>query len=338
MDRRLALTGAAVVATAAVMVHLWRRARAAEVEVEALKADSAPLPVMPLLPISSPCTLALCRNLVLRDGDVFVCSYPKSGTTWMQHIVTSLLTRGARPAAGEHISAFAPFFEIDASWDAAKGEPRAGPLGEAAAGGRRVFNTHLRWSQMPKQANSGARYIYVLRDGCDVATSFYHHLSNQDGDGGFEGAFEAFFESWLHGSLPYGRWVDHVKSWLVLRRPGDGGASHVHVAVYEDLLAAPSAELLKLNAFLGLPPLSAAELAALVEATSFRFMQQHEDRFQPQSVQWKNGFHFIREGTAGNHTALMTAEQVQRFRAQVQREFPRDVLRVRPAFVGSSSD
>lgn len=39
---------------------------------------------MPLLPISSTATIEMCRNLELRDSDIFICSYPKSGTTWMQ--------------------------------------------------------------------------------------------------------------------------------------------------------------------------------------------------------------------------------------------------------------
>lgn len=51
-----------------------------------------------LLPITSAATLRCCRTLALRDSDVFVCSYPKSGTTWMQAIVVALLSRGAHPA------------------------------------------------------------------------------------------------------------------------------------------------------------------------------------------------------------------------------------------------
>jgi hypothetical protein len=47
-------------------------------------------------------------------------SYPKSGTTWTQYIVYTLATRGEREL--EHISMYAPFYEIDATWDNDTGE------------------------------------------------------------------------------------------------------------------------------------------------------------------------------------------------------------------------
>ena len=97
-------------------------------------------PPMPLLPITSPETIEKCRSLPLRPSDVFICSYPKSGTTWTQHIVLSLILADHRHQLlqdtdcakdgehqqqehhddvldYEHVSDFAPFFEIDAHWD-----------------------------------------------------------------------------------------------------------------------------------------------------------------------------------------------------------------------------
>jgi hypothetical protein len=41
------------------------------------------LPSMPLLTISSPVTVAACAAFSLRSTDIFICSYPKSGTTWL---------------------------------------------------------------------------------------------------------------------------------------------------------------------------------------------------------------------------------------------------------------
>ena len=85
-------------------------------------------PPMPLLSISSPKTIEKCKSLSLRPSDVFICSYPKSGTTWTQQIVLSLLLVNNRLQKEkgddgnknehediieyDHVSDFAPFYEI----------------------------------------------------------------------------------------------------------------------------------------------------------------------------------------------------------------------------------
>jgi hypothetical protein len=249
----------------------------------------------------------------------------------MQHIVTTLLTRGEHPAHGEHISFFAPFFEIDKSWDAATGQPNPGPLGAAPAGGRRVFNTHLRWSQMPRRAGCGARYIYVVRDGRDAVASFFFHLSNQADSGGFEGTFADFFDGWLCGALPYGTWIDHVKSWLLRKGPAKDSVLVVH---YADLKADLEAQLRRINGFLRLPLLDeAAELPRLAAAVSFAHMKRHMDRFQPRSVAWKPGYEFIRRGESGDGAQLLTPDQHARFKAALEAEFPESILSFKPSYL-----
>ena len=188
--------------------------------------------------------------------------------------------------------------------------------------GHRVFNTHLRWEMMPRSGASKAKYIYVMRDGRDVVTSFYHHLSNQADSGGFEGSFDEFFDGFIDGSIPYGRWVDHVKSWLL--RSGTG-SSNVLVVYYEDLKADFKTQLRRISDFLELP-YSQSKLDELAELMSFDFMKAQKDRFQPVSVGWKKGYEFIRKGAVGDHKNLLTEAHTRRFQACVEEAFPLDVL------------
>eukprot|EP00961_Rhodomonas_salina_P202680 2734445-Rhodomonas_salina.4 len=92
------------------------------------------LGAMPLLPIASPQCVEASSSMIVQDGDVFVCSYPKSGTTWTQNIIATLLAvdqvvwfaTDLEHRAGQgigldeikhHVSEYTPFFDIDAHWD-----------------------------------------------------------------------------------------------------------------------------------------------------------------------------------------------------------------------------
>ena len=69
---------------------------------------------------------------------------------------------------------------------------------------------------MPKDGN--ARFIYLIRDGRDVIVSFYNHLVHQEvEDGGYEGTLDEFVAEWLDGKIAFGKWTDHLKSWLRVR-------------------------------------------------------------------------------------------------------------------------
>ena len=107
------------------------------------------------------------NDFTFRDGDVVIGTWAKSGTTWTQQIVAQLIFAGAEDVPAMDI---APWVDL-----------RILPLDEVmtkldSQTHRRFMKTHL-----PADAlvfSPKAKYLYLGRDGRDVAWSWYNHLSN----------------------------------------------------------------------------------------------------------------------------------------------------------------
>lgn len=134
----------------------------------------------------------------------------------------------------EHVSDFAPFFEIDAHWDPNDDSLAVDVRRNHEKLNQRVFNTHLRWEMLPKQQEQEnnseqseslipdndekeslrpacGKFIYVTRNLTDVCTSFYHHLSNQK-EGTYTEGFDRFAIDWMAGKIPFGSPLHHLLS------------------------------------------------------------------------------------------------------------------------------
>lgn len=284
----------------------------------------------PLLPITLPRTLRAAANMTLDARTLFVCSYPKSGTTWMQFILYTLCTRGKRPL--DHISTYAPFLENDKSWvHEEDGTSRMAPLFEAGHAdiGWRIFNTHLWWETLPQDGD--ARYVYVMRSGKDVAVSFWQHLSHQaPEDGGYEGSWEEFFADWCAGRIAFGLWPDHLKSFLLDH--GDGLASaardpRILVVSYEQMKADISAVARRIVEHCRIE-ITDEELAECIPCFDISYMKQNNALFEPKSVKWVDkgdGFQFVRKGATGDHQTHFSEGQSEMFDEMVRTAFPRGV-------------
>jgi peroxiredoxin len=134
-------------------------------------------------------------KLVPRPDDIFIVTYPRSGTTWMQMILYQLTSDGNMEIP--HIAEHCPWFERSAR-SAEDLEKRKPP---------RIFKSHLSFGDIPK---GPGRYIYVARDGRDVAVSYYNLYRNYNG---YKGTFAEFFEEFMKGKVIYGSWFKHVKGW-----------------------------------------------------------------------------------------------------------------------------
>lgn len=251
-----------------------------------------------------------------RPEDIFISSYPRSGTTWMQHILHVIRSRG--DVSFQHISDVVPWFERPL----ALGRTRAGDFEMLSR--PRVFKSHLPRAWLP----AGARYVYVARDGCDVALSYYHfycsHLS-------YRGDFNTFFERFLVGSLQYGSWFRHVAGWQA-----HASDPAVLIVQYEQLQRDLPRELQRIAAFCQ-QSLGAAECERLSELCQFSFMREHEAKFdharaEPDARAFQPGT-FIRRGRCGDARQALSAAQRFRYQQRLEAVRPSHLELNLPAFL-----
>ena len=284
----------------------------------------------PWLPITSARTLRACAEFPARADDVFICSYPKSGTTWCQNLVARILTRSrgdepAPPESWSHVSEVSPFFEIDPHWDH-ENEPSSLAANVVEnhrrfVRGRRVFNTHLPLALMPRVGKDDdddynknrklPKIVYVARDGRDCAVSFWHHLKSQSvEDGGFSEGWDTFFESWIEGTIAFGSWFDHLNGWR------DASAdANVLVLKYEDMKTDLRGVARAVAAHVDPSrPLCEHELDEIVRACTFEAMKDDIEKYQPISVRWTDEtFSFVNRGVVGSFEDVFSDEQKTRF-------------------------
>lgn len=202
----------------------------------------------------------------LRQDDVVVCSFPKSGTNWVKQIVHVIRLRGD-PALVEKyskvdLSELINLPEAIPDFDFSKVEelkPRA-------------FFSHFPYEFLPK----GARYVYVMRSMPDATASLYRYalgfpdnLPNHD--------VNDMAQLMMDGLLYYGRWESHLASFLAQR-----DNPSVLLVKYEDLKADLAREVDRIAKFMGFD-LNEEELGCVAEFSSFAYMKEHSDLIQGRS-------------------------------------------------------
>jgi peroxiredoxin len=243
-------------------------------------------------PAAAPARSAVAAFVPRRD-DIFVVTYPRSGTTWMQMILYQLTTAGAMDFA--HITTVCPWFERSLA-DGTAYDALPSP---------RVFKSHLPHRKIPR---GPCKYIYVARDGRDVAVSYYHFYTTHVG---FRGTFAEFFERFLSGEVGYGSWFRHVRGWWEHRDD-----PHVLFLRYEELAANLPDCLRRIAAFCDLE-VDPGRWPGILERCSFAFMKRHESQFDPLTAMlYERGFRphsHLRQGQAGGWRVQLSPRQARRF-------------------------
>ena len=231
-----------------------------------------------------------------RPSDIFIVSYPRSGTTWLQMVLYQLTSDGEMNFA--HISQFVPWFERMARSNVRSVYGEDGKR-------RRIFKSHMRFSGSLWSVPKGpCRYIYVIRNGADVAVSYYHFYRTHFR---FRGTFDEFFEKFKQGRVHYGSWFEHVSDWLAQR-----DNPRVLIVRYEELTSDLAGGIRRIAQFCDIQ-IAPADLPRILERCSFEFMKQHQRQFDLVAENMRElGAErdaFIRKGSVGEGAVVLSAEQ-----------------------------
>jgi hypothetical protein len=230
--------------------------------------------------------IPLCwiRHRGFRPTDVFLGSYPRSGSTWSRFILYELLT--GREAG------------FDAVNTTLRGVHRLDRGIPTLPGEGRVLGSHEQYRREYKKA------VFLVRDGRDVALSEYAFVRAQNF---FHGDFDEFLLRFL-GEGPringFGPWQEHVASWM---DSPIAGTSNLLLVRYEDLRQSPEEWFGRMAAFFGVP-VSRDTVRRALDNNSLNRMKEKE-RESPQFPSEKDSF--VRSGSVQGWRGKLTPSQIE---------------------------
>lgn len=164
--------------------------------------------------------------------DVFIVSYPKCGTTWLQYLVYNIYSGAVPPRNREQFWDNTPFLEM-------RGAERSVLRSKPGA-----IKTHLPFDRQPYSPQ--AKYLYITRNPFDCCVSYYYHTKHLPGYCFEQGTFDEFFELFITGDVEFGDYFDHLLSWYAHRSD-----PNVLFLTYEELKRDTAAAVVKIAGFLG---------------------------------------------------------------------------------------
>lgn len=230
----------------------------------------------------------------MKENDIFIAGFPKSGNTWVQGIITGLLLDSTselltRKLINEivpdvHVKKyFKRFFNI------------------------MVFKTH----NLPRPEYK--RVIHLVRDGRDAMVSYYYMGKNKNLNFPL-----TLTDMVVEGKGLYpSKWFYHSKEWI--KNPFN---AEIMLLKYEDLHLFPLREMKRITEFIGLE-LPDDRLMAIYESNNIDVVRSKVAKFGMDNQNtWKNKpiTSFFRKGEVGNFQNEMSDELVDYFNKEAKKE------------------
>ncbi|CAH2047814.1 unnamed protein product [Thlaspi arvense] len=260
-----------------------------------------------------------------RPIDFFVCSYPKSGTTWLKALTFAIVNRSrfdhsSNPLLKRNPHELVPFIETDFPF-----VPQDDVLNDK---GNTLFATHLPYGLLPESiSKSGCKKVYILRDPKDTFVSMWNFLQKQRSNYGSLNNLEECFDMFCRGFSWYGPYLDHVMSyWKAYQENPD----QVLFLRYETMRADPLPYVKRLAEFMGFGFTAEEEEKGIVEKVvdlcSFETLKNLEANKEEKHKESVPGIFipnsaFFGKGKVGDWHSCLTPEMAARIDGLMEEKF-----------------
>ncbi|KAF2886189.1 hypothetical protein ILUMI_19984 [Ignelater luminosus] len=263
------------------------------------------------------------KNFEVKDDDIWVTSYMKTGTTWTQEMVWLIANNLDFKGAEENLNNRFPFLEFSTICDLSRqyeimkvpqSERTLNTIEKAAkVKSPRFIKTHLPYSLLPDQIKNGIKtpkIVYVWRNPKDTCVSFYHHgilLEKWKID------LETFAKLFMADKVLYGSYWKHIFGYWNLR-----DSPNVLIIRYEDMKANLPSVIKKVAKFLG-KELTEEQIELLTKHLNFQSMRENKavnkegyvNQLKENNLSIKDG-RFMRSGTVGKYKEELSAETIKK--------------------------
>ncbi|KAF2883002.1 hypothetical protein ILUMI_23181 [Ignelater luminosus] len=269
------------------------------------------------------------KNLEVYQSDVFIASFPKTGTTWLSEMVWMICNDMNFEKGRELLAKRVPFLEMCGIYDqeemqkSLKGNnPEF--INDSIGFIRRLkeprlIKTHLPFSLLPLQIQNNTKQpkiLYITRNPKDVCVSYYHHAKLLEG---YRGNLEDFRTLFLTGKVQYGPFWNNVMGYWKRRH-----WPNILILQYEQLITDLPSMIKKVALFLE-KPLTDKQIEILAKHLNFESMRRNKsvngeevvEMRKKQNLVVEDG-HFLRSGKMDDYKEEMNFEMINKFDAWIK--------------------
>nr|XP_017034146.2 luciferin sulfotransferase-like [Drosophila kikkawai] len=248
------------------------------------------------------------NEFATRDGDVFVVTFMKSGTTWMQELAWLLLNNLDFDKANKsHTVRRCPHIEHSVIRNNLHVDSIS--VCDQMQDNPRFIKSHLPAQLLPRQIWENKRkIIYVARNPKDVVISSFYFLTKLNL---WQGNMDDYIDEFITDRIYYASYWSNVLDFYRMRNE-----SNVFFVTFEEMKQDLKDVIERLSRFLDCKVLSEMEVDMLVKHLSFDQMKENQFN-NPTSLiraafEAKEDFNFMRRGIVGSYRDELSSEQISK--------------------------